>query len=445
MAEKARFLLVNPYIRDFAAYNLWLRPLGLVGLFNFLKANSLDADYVDVLFPTREEAAEYRLRWPEEENYHTGKFPEIIIEKPAVYGKLKKYYRQFGIPREAFIKRLMSFPAPSCILMSSGMTYWYPGVIETIRICREVFPEALVILGGIYATLCYEHAKLYSGADFVLKGSWIEVLPGLLADKFAVELNAAGAVRADSAFREKEIYPDSGFGVVRAGDGCSFNCSYCASGILSGVRRKYPVPEVFAEIREKAETGCVDIAFYDDALLEGAENSIIPLLEKIASQGPCGCRFHTPNGLHARYMTERIAKLFKACNFKTIRLSFDRDGASRPGDKAGEGHLASAARALSGAGYRLSDIEVYTLIGLNGQDDGSILDSYKIISSSGMKITPAQYSPVPGTSAFNDDLTKIPRLADEPLLHNSSAAALWGFDLERCERLKKTALAPDSL
>jgi radical SAM superfamily enzyme YgiQ (UPF0313 family) len=50
------------------------------------------------------------------------------------------------------------------------MTYWYPGVFKIIEITREFFDKVPIILGGIYATLCYEHAQKYSGVDIVFNG-----------------------------------------------------------------------------------------------------------------------------------------------------------------------------------------------------------------------------------------------------------------------------------
>ena len=47
------------------------------------------------------------------------------------------------------------------------MTYWYPGVIEAISLSKEIHPDVPVILGGIYARLCKNHALKNSGADIV--------------------------------------------------------------------------------------------------------------------------------------------------------------------------------------------------------------------------------------------------------------------------------------
>lgn len=56
---------------------------------------------------------------------------------------------------------------PDMVFVTSMMTYWYPGVFEVIRIVNELLPDAPVVLGGNYATICPDHASL-SGADFIL-------------------------------------------------------------------------------------------------------------------------------------------------------------------------------------------------------------------------------------------------------------------------------------
>jgi hypothetical protein len=45
----------------------------------------------------------------------------------------------------------------------------YPGLFKVIEITKKLFQGVPKILGGIYATLCYEHAKKHSGVDIVFK------------------------------------------------------------------------------------------------------------------------------------------------------------------------------------------------------------------------------------------------------------------------------------
>ena len=114
--------------------------------------------------------------------FGTGRYPkEIILKHPALAGITRRYGR-YGISEAAFRERLARLPIPAAILVTSLMTYWYPGVAAAIRLARERFPGVPVILGEIYATLCPEHAQKHSGADWVVTGPGEAAIAALLAE-----------------------------------------------------------------------------------------------------------------------------------------------------------------------------------------------------------------------------------------------------------------------
>jgi hypothetical protein len=76
------------------------------------------------------------------------------------------------------------------------MTYWYPGVFKLIEITKKFFQGIPIILGGIYATLCYDHAKKHSGADIVFK-SGIELDAAKLISELTQFPNPQSAFRID--------------------------------------------------------------------------------------------------------------------------------------------------------------------------------------------------------------------------------------------------------
>lgn len=49
------------------------------------------------------------------------------------------------------------------------MTFRWHSVRDCLALTKEVYPNIPIVLGGIYATLAYEHAKKHSGADFVIQ------------------------------------------------------------------------------------------------------------------------------------------------------------------------------------------------------------------------------------------------------------------------------------
>jgi radical SAM superfamily enzyme YgiQ (UPF0313 family) len=226
---------------------------------------------------------------------------------------------------------------------------------------------------------------------------------------------------------------------MRLTRGCPFSCDYCASDQLSPDFRRRPPGRFVDELEWNVSDGRSEIALYDDALLVNADRILIPALEEVLRRD-LRCHFHTPNGLHARYMTPRIARLFRLTGFRTVRLSFEsvRGRARDTSDgKAAPEDLVNAMKALQMAGYEPGEIDVYMLIGLPGQGEDAIRETAEFIHSVGGMIRPAQYSPVPGTVMFEEDRERIEGLGEEPLLQNSTIAPGWDFQAERYDAIKR--------
>ena len=108
---------------------------------------------------------------------------------------ITRRYGRYGISEAAFRARLAQVPTPAAILVTSLMTYWHPGVAAAIRLARERFPDVPVILGGIYATLCPEHARQHSGADRVIVGPGEAAIFGILEEITGCSPARAGSSR----------------------------------------------------------------------------------------------------------------------------------------------------------------------------------------------------------------------------------------------------------
>jgi hypothetical protein len=182
--KNTNLLLINPWVYDFAAYDLWAKPLGLLYLAALLKKNGWTISYIDCLDVNHPALKTLSIKEPKRRPDHRGHFYREEVEKPSPLRGIPRRFYRFGLPPEVFRKALRALPAPRAILVTSGMTYWYQGVHDVIEIVKEAFPKVPVILGGIYATLCTEHAELHAGADFIITG-WgetqiLELLEGLM-------------------------------------------------------------------------------------------------------------------------------------------------------------------------------------------------------------------------------------------------------------------------
>jgi hypothetical protein len=95
-----KILLVNPPIYDFAAYDFWLKPYGMLTVAGYLrgKAEFKLFDYLDRLHPF---VAKHRGL--ESDRWGRGRFYCKKISSPAALGAIPRYYRRFGLPRDVFI------------------------------------------------------------------------------------------------------------------------------------------------------------------------------------------------------------------------------------------------------------------------------------------------------------------------------------------------------
>ncbi len=427
-------LLINPWVYDFAAYDFFAAPLGLLYLAGLLKAQGYAVQLLDCL------EVPHARPGP----FGTGRYPKEILPTPAPFQGIPRRYGRYGISEAAFRSALSGAPRPAAVLVTSLMTYWYPGVAAAIRLTRQAFPGVPVILGGIYATLCPEHARRESGADLVVTGPGEEQV---LAHLAGVGLNSPKAetpADLDSLpYPALHLLPHLTYLPLLTSRGCPFKCAYCASHLLQPrYRRRSPLAVAEEVSHWQERLGLKDVAFYDDALLMEAESHLLPILEELSRRGR-NFRFHTPNGLHARAVTREVAGWLKRAQFATLRLGVETTalGTARLDGKLEEGELEEALAHLREAGFRQEEMGVYLLMGLPHQEEGEVVASIRRVKELGATPILAQYSPIPGTALW-PEAVKSSRydLEADPLFHNNSLFPCWPeFSWDRYIRLKRLA------
>ncbi|MBI5606359.1 MAG: B12-binding domain-containing radical SAM protein [Deltaproteobacteria bacterium] len=442
MSSAPHILLINPYIQDFTAFDLWAKPLGLLYLAGTLRANGYQVhlmDCLDIHFKGTETLSPPPVR----KAYGTGKYFRQRLSKPSVLQNIPRYYYRYGVPPHLFLAALKELPRPRAVLITSSMTYWYGGIIETVKLVRSVFPESPIILGGIYATLMPEHARKIIDPDYLITGPGEGAILKLLASLtgIAPQVTPDPDVPDSYPFPAYDLYSSLDYIGLLTSRGCPFACPYCASGLLQPQFSQRSVEGVMDEIVYWHQAkGILDFAFYDDALLIGFENHLGPILETLLRKD-ISVRFHTPNALHVREITlERAGLLFKA-GFKTVRLGLETTNWERQkawGGKMNQADLDQAIIALKKAGFGNNQIEVYLLIGLPGQTLKEIKQTIQEVKTLGLRPRLAEYSPLPKTALW-DEACRVSRfsLAEEPLFHNNS---LWPclnpFSWETVQNLK---------
>jgi radical SAM superfamily enzyme YgiQ (UPF0313 family) len=428
---KPTLILINPWIYDFAAYDLWSKPLGLLYLGGYLRAAGFNIqliDCMDVRHPGMEAVSSFPN--PVRRPFGTGKFRREIIKKPSPLKGIRRFYSRYGIPRQDVVTDLARAENPSAILITSLMTYWYPGVKEVISICREIHPRAPVLLGGIYARLCENHAST-SGADQVVAGISLQSMASILdiLKEHGVEAESEGPTLKETPFPCFDLLHGIDSIALLSSTGCPYRCEYCASSLMSPGFTKRSPDEIVEEVVHWHKVHRVqDFAFYDDALLMNFETHAGVFLEKLAKLD-LNLRFHTPNALHVKEITPDVAELLWRAGFRTIRLGLETSDMALHNSldgKVSEGDFEKAVDSLLRQGFSQREIGAYILAGLPDQTIESVLESIEFAAAAGANPYVAEYSPIPNTPLWEKAVARSAYdLTSEPLFHNNTLLPCW--------------------
>lgn len=419
-----RILLFNPWITDFSAFDLWTRPLNLLRFASSLRRHGVEVQLFDCLDRHSPLAAGLKTHNHRMSVFGCGHYYQEEIQPPPLLSFVPRRYKRFGIPKDRVEAYLTTLAPPDCIVVASMMTYWYPGVFEAIVLLRRLFPGVPILLGGIYATLCGDHAREHAGADLVLTGAhWPAITARLLEFLTGRREEAQGDHRqwiepAYDLLGKTSSYP------MLTSVGCPFQCTYCATHAIWPAYHAYETEAVLDSMeRLVREYGAEDIAFFDDALLMHKKTHFLPLLEGIVRRG-WRIRLHTPNAIHVRQVDEETADLMKRAGFRTIRLALETtrpDWQEETGGKVFNAEYVSALNALRQAGFTANELGTYILYGLPGETMTMVREACELVVAMGSEIKVAMYSPVPGTRMYEAgeyDFLFDPRR--DPLLQNNS-------------------------
>jgi radical SAM superfamily enzyme YgiQ (UPF0313 family) len=369
--------------------------------------------------------------------FGTGNYQKERVEKPGCLKSIPRRYGRYGIGEDEFRRRLFNCTFPDAVLITSIMSYWYPGVQKAVEILRDFYGKIPIILGGIYATLWHEHAAENSGADFVYKGHISETVSEVL-NMFVLLPENLKTCNRQIILDNYLKYP---FAPVLTSRGCPFRCTYCASDLLNDRFIQFPAGGVLSKILSFTSKGVRDFAFYDDALLVNSDSHLKPLLREIISRN-LGVRIHCPNGLHAGFIDDESAYLMKKAGFVTLRLSLETVNNERQkstGRKVNSEDIINAISYLKKYGFTKKHIGVYLMYGLPGQDLSEVKSGIDFIKSIGARINLTEFSPIPGTRCWDELVGKgvISENLDPLLTNNTVFSYLFsGYDHEEIKTIK---------
>jgi hypothetical protein len=267
--------------------------------------------------------------------------------------KLASFHRAKGDTVELVRGGLEPAKSPDLIHVTSLFTYAWKPVHEAVSYYKSIYPNVKIHLGGIYASLLPEHAKL-SGADFIHIGLHYE----------AEQLTPAW-----------DLIPQWKASILFASRGCIRRCGFCSVPKLEG--RPH---DLKLGIRNLIYPGHDRVILWDNNILGNANwRSIFDELIEI------GLQVDFNQGLDARCMTEESAEKISEMKMSVIRLAYDFKGIGP--------YVKRAVDLLDEKGVRKRNIVIYVLFNYT-DDPEDFFERIRDLLSWGVVSYPMRYEPL---------------------------------------------------
>jgi len=259
--------------------------------------------------------------------------------------KLGAFYKDQGkkvkLVRGNIDKKLFGRFIPDSILITSLFTYWSSYVWEAVSHYRKLFPEANILIGGIYVTLHHDTSKFKK-----------------LQRKFKVKKNLGLHLRAENYLPDYSLVKKTNeYHATHAMRGCVRNCSFCGTWRIEP-KLIYKTDEDITE--ELKKIGKKKVIFYDNNFF--ANPNIDRILKALAKLKIDGRRpvYECQSGFDGRIVDTKpyLAKLLKQAGFKNIRFAWDNSIDDEP-------LIQNQLRHFIDAGYPAKDISIFMIYNFN--------------------------------------------------------------------------------
>ena len=257
---------------------------------------------------------------------------------------------------------------PNEILVTSLFTYWSEYVWNVIEHYRLLFPNAIIKLGGIYATL-------HSGKNAFIKR----------AKGFNIEVHKGLDANAEAYLPDYSILPNVEYHATHMMRGCIRKCSFCGTWKIEPNRINKTKKCIIEELQT---VGKNKVIFYDNNIL--ANPFIKEILMEFETLQICNkpVIFESQSGFDGRLLENdpSLATLIRNARFENIRIAWDnglidKDSIKRQID------------ILTKVGYKTKDISIFMIYNfdLNYED---MIKKIQFCRRQGVQIADCRYRPL---------------------------------------------------
>lgn len=238
-----------------------------------------------------------------------------------------------GIPDEMMKMQEIEKFNPNEIWITSLFTYWAKYVRDAVQFYKEIFPNATVIVGGIYASLfSKKEVKKYTRCDKVYQGT----IPK--AEKFPPAFNL---------LENSNPHPID-YQILHASRGCERRCKFCGTWIIE--------PKFKSKKSIRNEIKFKKIVFYDNNILMNKYiEDIFEELRELKREKKIEWA-EAQSGFDGRILTEKphLGKMIKEAGFRYPRIAWDWKYNEYP-------KIERQIKILLDAGYQSKEIYVFVL------------------------------------------------------------------------------------
>jgi len=226
--------------------------------------------------------------------------------------KLHDYYKDLGhktklIRGKKSKNKIGTRFKPDKILITSLFTYWSNYFWDAVEFYRNNYPDAEIIVGGIYVSLMGDHQEFKNNLKKY------DVKPHFGVHKGAEKYTSKNPLNYSILSNPHPV----DYQIIHTSRGCTRNCEFCGTWKIE--------PDFITKKTIRNEIQKKNLVFYDNNLLKNPniESILGELIEMKKSRTISWCE--SQSGFDGRILAEKpiLAKLLKQAGFRYPRIAWD--------------------------------------------------------------------------------------------------------------------------